>query len=416
MRILVVEDTLLARTMFERTLRKWGYQVDSVSNSFDAIQLLRSEPIQIVVTDWVMPGGDGLSLCRDIRELNLPNYTYIILVTSLEDTESAAKALEAGADDFIRKPVQLDELRARIRSGERILALEQVLKVKNADLIKAQDLINRDLQTAAKMQRDLLPASSAKYLNVSIDWLFCPSAVVSGDIFNFFRLDETHVGFYSLDVAGHGVSAAMMSFSLFRLLTTEMQRGSPLKHPLEDKPYYQILTPTEVMSILNSQFQTNAETWLYFTMIYGIVDTIGNTIELCQAGHPNPIYIPAGDHARFIGEGGLPVGITENAEYYSITINYSPGDRLILYSDGITECTGTNGEMFGSAQLLEFFDLNKSLPINEVSKELNNRMRVWQGNDAYADDISMLILEINESWYGDTNTTATDLTIKGNFI
>ena len=394
MRILVVEDTLLARTMFERTLRKWGYQVDSVSNSFDAIQLLRSEPIQIVVTDWVMPGGDGLSLCRDIRALNLPNYTYIILVTSLEDAESATKGLEAGADDFIRKPVQLDELHARIRSGERILALEQVLQVKNADLIRAQELINRDLQTAAKMQKDLLPASSAKYLNVSIDWLFCPSAVVSGDIFNFFRLDETHVGFYSLDVAGHGVSAAMMSFSLFRLLTTEIQRGSPLKHPLESEPYYQIVPPAKVMSALNSQFQTNAETWLYFTMIYGIVDTVGHSIELCQAGHPNPVYLPTGECARFVGDGGLPVGITENAEYDNIVINYRPGDRLILYSDGITECTGTNGEMFGSEQLLEFLDLNKSLPIHEVSKALNERMQIWQGGELYEDDISMLILEM----------------------
>jgi phosphoserine phosphatase RsbU/P len=101
------------------------------------------------------------------------------------------------------------------------------------------------LQTAAKMQEELLPASSSKYLNVTIDWLFCPSSVVSGDIFNFFRLDETHIGFYSLDVAGHGVSAAMMSFTLFRLLTTEMQRGSPLKRPLTKKPYYQIVPPAQ---------------------------------------------------------------------------------------------------------------------------------------------------------------------------
>ena len=75
MRILVVEDTLIARTMLERTLRKWGYQVDSVSNSHDAMQCLIKEPIQIVITDWVMPGGDGPSLCREIRAQNFPYYT-----------------------------------------------------------------------------------------------------------------------------------------------------------------------------------------------------------------------------------------------------------------------------------------------------------------------------------------------------
>jgi phosphoserine phosphatase RsbU/P len=394
MRVLVVDDTLLARTMLERALRKWGYHVDSASNSKDALQLLRKEPIQIVLTDWVMPGGDGPSLCRDIRALNLPSYTYIILVTSLEGTESATEGLEAGADDFIRKPVQLDELHARIRAGERVLALEKALQDRNDDLQNAQNLINRDLQTAAKMQEELLPASSSKYLNVTIDWLFCPSSVVSGDIFNFFRLDETHIGFYSLDVAGHGVSAAMMSFTLFRLLTTEMQRGSPLKRPLTKKPYYQIVPPAKVMAALNAQFQTNTKNWLYFTMAYGMVDTTAKTIELSQAGHPNPIYISQGQPAQFIGTGGFPIGLIEDAEYDTIVMDYRPGDRLVLYSDGITECENMNGEMFGQERLLDYLEDNRARPIKEVSKAFNERMRIWRGGNSYEDDISMLILEM----------------------
>jgi phosphoserine phosphatase RsbU/P len=394
MRVLVVDDTLLARTMLERALRKWGYHVDSASNSKDALQLLRKEPIQIVLTDWVMPGGDGPSLCRDIRALNLPSYTYIILVTSLEGTESATEGLEAGADDFIRKPVQLDELHARIRAGERVLALEKALQDRNDDLQNAQNLINRDLQTAAKMQEELLPASSSKYLNVTIDWLFCPSSVVSGDIFNFFRLDETHIGFYSLDVAGHGVSAAMMSFTLFRLLTTEMQRGSPLKRPLTKKPYYQIVPPAKVMAALNAQFQTNTKNWLYFTMAYGMVDTTAKTIELSQAGHPNPIYISQGQPAQFIGTGGFPIGLIEDAEYDTIVMDYCPGDRLVLYSDGITECENMNGEMFGQERLLDYLEDNRARPIKEVSKAFNERMRIWRGGNSYEDDISMLILEM----------------------
>jgi phosphoserine phosphatase RsbU/P len=402
MHILVVEDTLLARTMLERSISKWGYQVSSVSNSSDALELLQREPIQFVITDWVMPGGDGASLCRNIRAMNFPYYTYIILITAMDSNESAIEGLDAGADDFIRKPIQLDELRARIRAGERVLALEKSLQDRNIQLVDlsnnllaAQDVINRDLHTAAKMQQELLPASSLNYLNVEIDWLFCPSTVVSGDIFNFFRLDETHIGFYSLDVAGHGVTAAMMSFTLFRLLTTEMQRGSPLKQSIDEHPYYQIVAPATVMEVLNSQFQTNAESWLYFTMVYGVVDTTAQTIELSQAGHPNPIYITKNEPVRFIGDGGFPIGLIDNAEYDSIILNYRTGDRLILYSDGITECVGINGEMFGCEQLLEFLEKNRSLSIQEVSKALNEQMRLWRGNEAvFEDDISMLILEI----------------------
>lgn len=395
MRILVVEDTLLARTMLERSLRKWGYQVDSVSNISDAIQIIKQGTIQIVITDWIMPGGDGPTLCREIRALDLTNYTYIILVTSLEGSESATKGLEAGADDFIHKPVQLDELHARIRAGERVLALEKALNDRNAELQRAQDLINRDLETAAKMQASLLPVSSTKYLNVTIDWLFRPSSVVSGDIFNFFRLDETHVGFYSLDVAGHGVSSAMMSFNLFKLLNTEMQRGSPLKRPMETHPFYRLVSPSDVMVQLNSQFQTNPETWLYFTMIYGVIDTIAHRIEICQAGHPNPIYIANGESASFIGDGGFPIGITEAAKYENIVINYRTGDRLIIYSDGITECLNSNDEMFGVHRLLDFFQKNKTLPIQEIVQALSEQMSIWRGGKPYEDDISMLILEMS---------------------
>lgn len=402
MRILIVEDTLLARTMLERSLRKWGYQVDSVSNSSDALQIIKQETIQIVLTDWVMPGGDGPSLCREIRKLNFAYYTYIILVTSLEGTESVIEGLESGADDFVGKPIQLDELHARIRAGERVLALEKALQDRNVELLDlsnnllaAQNLINRDLQTAARMQKKLLPASASSFLNVTIDWLFCPSAMVSGDIFNFFRLDETHVGFYALDVVGHGVSSAMFTLTLSRLLTPEIQRDSPLKRRLPEKPFYEIVPPASVMAILNAQFQTTTESWLYFTMIYGVVDTVAQTIELSQAGHPNPVHVPMEQPARFIGDGGFPIGITEIAEFDTIVLSYHPGDRLILYSDGITECVGMSGEMFGDNRLLNFLEQNRSLPIQEVPKAVSEQIRMWRGNESYEDDISMLILEMS---------------------
>ena len=402
MRILIVEDTLLARTMLERSLRKWGYQVDSVSNSSDALKIIKQETIQIVLTDWVMPGGDGPSLCREIRKLNFAYYTYIILVTSLEGTESVIEGLESGADDFVRKPVQLDELHARIRAGERVLALEKALQDRNIELFElsnnllaAQKLINHDLQTAARMQKKLLPAPASSFLNVTIDWLFCPSAMVSGDIFNFFRLDETRVGFYALDVVGHGVSSAMFTLTLSRLLTPEIQRDSPLKRRLPEKPFYEVVPPATVMAILNAQFQTTSESWLYFTMIYGVVDTVAQTIELSQAGHPNPIHLPMGQPARFIGDGGFPIGITEVAEFDTIVISYRPGDRLILYSDGITECMGMTGEMYGDNRLLNFMEQNRSLPLQEVPNAVNEQIRTWRGNESYEDDVSMLILEMS---------------------
>ena len=224
--ILLVEDNVVTRTMLEKCIAKWGYDVISVGDINAAIAVIVTQKIQLVITDWMMPGGNGPLLCQRVRALNMPYYVYMILVTSLEDAQYAAEGIKAGADDFIRKPLQLDELHARIRAGERVLELEKNLQDKNAELLEtslklmaANEVINRDLNMAMAMQRSLLPSSATEYQNISIDWLFHPSTHLSGDIFNFFPLDDHHVGFYLLDVAGHGIVSAMQSFTLSRLLS-----------------------------------------------------------------------------------------------------------------------------------------------------------------------------------------------------
>lgn len=379
-----------------------GYEAFSVDNIDAAIQLILSDSIQFVLTDWVMPGGDGPTLCRRIRALNLPFYTYIILVTSLDGPQSVVDGMEAGADDFINKPIQMDVLRARIRAGERLLQLEKTLQERNVKLqelsnklLAAQEIINRDLQLAGNMQRGLLPTNSSSQQGVAIDGLFCPSAYVSGDIFNFFRLDERHIGFYVIDVAGHGVAAAMLSFTLSRLLTPELNRGSPLKFSMPGAPYYGIVKPSSsVVEAVNLQFQTDSTNTLYFTMVYGVIDTNSHIIDLCQAGHPNPIYLPKDGSAQFIGDGGFPVGISTLAEYESIRLNYGVGGRLFLYSDGVTECMNINGEMFEPERLLMFVEETRNLPINEVLNRLEEHMSLWRGSNEFEDDISILVLEM----------------------
>lgn len=405
MRILIVDDSAMSRMMLEHSLKKWGYEVVSADNIDAATELLLNKSINFVITDWVMPGGDGPDLCRRIRELNRDFYIYIILVTSLQGSQSLVEGMEAGADDFIHKPIQMDELLARIRAGERVLQLEKTLQERNVklqelsdNLLEAQTVINMDLQLAERMQRGLLPICPSSLQGVTIDGLFFPSGHVSGDIYNFFRLDEHRIGFYTIDVAGHGVAAAMMSFTLSQILTPDLNRGNPLKNSLPDAPYYEIVTPSSaVVEILNRQFQTDAINSLYFTMIYGVVNTQLHTIDLCQAGHPNPIYLPEKGAAQFIGESSFPVGITTIAEYESLCLDYRNGDRLFFYSDGITECMNSNGEMFGSERLLMFVEETRLLPVSEVLNLIEQRISCWRGNNKFDDDISMLVLIMSDN-------------------
>jgi len=401
MRILIVEDNLLTRVMIERSLKKWGYDVVSVDNINSALAIILTENIQFIVTDWIMPGGNGTVLCERVRALNLPYYTYMILVTSLEDAQSAVEGMDAGADDFIRKPIQLDELHARIRAGERILELEKKLQDNNLrltetsnKLLAANEAIDRDLNVAVTMQLSLLPAPTSSSQGIAINWLFHPSTQLSGDIFNFFPLDEHHLGFYILDVAGHGIASAMQSFTLSRLLSPDTTCSTHLKLGSAEPPFYLLREAHAVVTNLNQQFQTDNANILYFTMSYGVIDTLTRTIELCQAGHPSALFLPSGKPAEYIVNGGLPVGIIPMATYESVQLKYGSGDRLFLYSDGITECESPDGELFGNERLGQFVEETRHLKVSEVIRQLDEHIRSWHGGDEFEDDISLLVLEI----------------------
>lgn len=403
MRILIVEDNQMARLMMVRSLQKWGYDTLSAENISSAITLIKEDKIQFVITDWLMPGGNGTLLCEQIRALNLPFYTYIILVTALNDPQSTVQGMEAGADDFISKPVQLDELHVRIKAGLRVLNLEKKLQEINArlsetshKLLAANKIIERDLAMAAVMQRKLLPGKVSTVEGIAIDWLFKPSTHLSGDIFNFFPIDAHHVGFYILDVAGHGIASAMHSFTLSRILSPETRYDNPLSTDLLSVPDRRIAkvaaSASAVVTHLNNQFQTDEGNILYFTIIYGVIDTQNGTIDLCQAGHPHSLYLKQGNPAVFIANSNLPVGVIPDTSYESVPLKYASGDRLFLYSDGITECEAPTGEMFGSERLRLFAEETRHLEISDVIHQLDQRIKAWHGASDFDDDISLLIL------------------------
>ena len=404
MRILIVEDNLLTSAMLKKNLNKWGYDTLSARDINEGLSIVQTKEINLIITDWLMPGGNGDELCQRVRELNLPFYIYMILVTSLEKAEFAVQGINAGADDFIRKPIQLNELHARIRAGERILNLEKNLQLNNERLVEtskklmaANEAINRDLNMAMVMQRSLLPPVNTKHQGISIDWLYHASTHLSGDIFNFFPIDKDHVGFYILDVAGHGIASAMQSFMLSRLLS-ETNNNDELKFATSKIPTLlldkKLNSASTIISRLNQRFQTDTENILYFTMIYGIIDTKNCTLELCQAGHPHSLLVSKDLPSRFIVQGNVPVGIIPNANYESVSFNYNSGDRIFIYSDGITECESQTGEMFGSERFRLFVEETRNLKIRDVLTELDQRIYAWHGGNDFEDDISLLVMEL----------------------
>ncbi|WP_257265235.1 PP2C family protein-serine/threonine phosphatase [Endozoicomonas sp. ONNA2] len=386
MDILIVEDARDQRMILSVVLKKQGHRVFEASDGNEALNVLENHPeIRIVISDWIMPNMDGIELCEAIRNSHFGFYVYFILLTGNSDREAVVEGINRGADDFINKPVDFDELGARLNAGIRIIELKAALEHKI-------HTIEKDLESAAETQARLL-SEPAKIQSVDFNWYFKPSRILGGDMFGYQALDGETLGFYQLDVAGHGIPSALFSFSLNNTLR-ENGGGSVVKQSVSEPPFYQVKQPDEVLVSLNEQFQAKPEAMLYFTIAYGLINSRTGSVTLSQAGHPSSLWLQRGSKSvEKINCDGVPIGMMPGMTYENVTIQLQPGDRLFLYSDGVTECENNTGEMFGEDRLVSSlqaaFDHSIEAMISGVEQDITN----WTGADVFEDDVTYLVLE-----------------------
>jgi sigma-B regulation protein RsbU (phosphoserine phosphatase) len=398
-KILLVDDDRVARRIHSILLRAQGHEVVEAADGALAWQLVVESDISFVVSDWVMPNLAGVDLCRRIRAAALDRYVYVILCTSKGAKTDLIEGMDAGADDFLVKPVGPDELRVKVRAGERVLNLQQGLAQKNDELARTNQqlqsshkLLEDDLKAAAWMQQRLLPPPALEANGLRCHWRFEPSGYVAGDIFNFFAMDEREVGFYLLDVSGHGVPAAMLSVTLSMILKPDASRGSPLRRLNRATQLSEILSPGDAIRELNRRFQTKDDR--YFTMIYGLFDTSSSILRIAQAGHPGPVLIGKNGHPEILGTGGMPVGLWNEIDFDCLEVPVKAGDRLLLNSDGVTECINRKGKAFGEQRLLAYL-AGASQSLDQLLEGLLEEIRNWRDGVESRDDVSLLAIERN---------------------
>jgi phosphoserine phosphatase RsbU/P len=398
MRILVVEDDAMQRLVLVSLLRTHGHEVVAVSDGNAAWEELSRKPFNIVFTDWMMPGMSGLELIRKIRMTGSGRYVYVILCTSRSSRADLVEGLKSGADDYIGKPIHEDELLVRLAAGERVIDLERRLEEENRKLEEtnqslkiAYETIRADLDAAARMQRSLLPPAGTIH-GIQCNSLFLPASVVAGDVFNFFSIGLNSVGFYLLDVSGHGIPAAMLSVTLSKVLTTRPEASSPLVAPTQSGSAYDIRPPHEALSEMNDRFQDQDD--MYFTMVYGVLDKDSGCLRLAQAGHPAPILLRRNGPPEPLGDGGFPLGMLPDRSYDALEYHVEKGDRLFLCSDGVLECTNSAGEEFGQHRLMEVLNKHRQSSLETLLHSLQSTMHQWAGSTEFADDVTLLALEL----------------------
>ena len=396
MNILIVEDARDQRLMLSVVLRKKGHKVFEAENGVEALSVLAENPgIRMIISDWMMPEMDGVELCQAVRDKDYGHYVYFILLTGKTEQKAMVEGMNRGADDYLAKPVDFDELEARLKAGVRILDLEKELVERNEQLSEAINTIEKDLESAARTQESLL-AQPATIQDVTFNWFFKPSKYLGGDMFGYQSIDAEYVGFYQLDVAGHGIPSALFSFTLNNILSETSRRGSLVREQIKEEPFYRVSAPDRVLTNLNQRFQASPESMLYFTIAYGVMNTGTGEVTLSQAGHPPPLWLQKGRKSiQPVKGGGVPVGMMPDMDYSSCTLQFQPGDRLFLYSDGVTECENREGEMFGEERLLETLQNSYDDDLDVVVRKVEESVKSWTALDTFDDDVTYLILEWN---------------------
>ncbi|UWQ22143.1 PP2C family protein-serine/threonine phosphatase [Jannaschia sp. W003] len=396
--VLVVDDSAAQRRLVCAVLARMDLQVLAADCPHEALALVAGRgaaPVDMVISGWQLPGMDGPAFCRAFRALGAERYTYFLLTTAQSDGRAKALGLDAGADDFVTRPVGMAELRARVRAGLRMIAMQEDLRQRNAEVAAAlgelqaiQDAVNRDLVEARRIQRAFLPPDGSRIGGHAIGLRLLTQGPVGGDLLGHFALGDGRLALYSIDVSGHGIASALLAGRLAGLFAAD-DGGRNVAHRDPRGPPD---PPETVMARVNAIMLGGLCEDIYFTAALAYLDRATGALELCQAGHPHPLLRRADGRVEALGDGGPPVGLFGGARFERTHARLHPGDALLLYTDGLTECTDAGGAMLGDEGLAALLARTGDAAPAAALDGIEAGLRAHASPVPFDDDVSMLLI------------------------
>ena len=352
--ILVIDDDTAVQELLRRTLKKQGYEVTVASNGEDGVAQAQKLRPALIICDWIMPRLTGIDVCRRVKADPELSTTQFFLLTSLGSIADRVKGLDAGADDFISKPIELNELQARVRAGLRLHQLSRDLKI-------AKQSLEAELAEAAEYVQSLLPDPMRE--PITIEAKFIPSRQLGGDCFDYNWLDADYLAIYLLDVAGHGLRAALPSVAVLNLLRSRA---------LPNIDYYK---PSDVLRALNTTFQMSYQNDKYFTIWYGVYNRISRQLVYASAGHPPAVLIsqsPASTaKIQRLKTPGMPVGMFPDAPYVDNCCDVEDLSTLYIFSDGVYEIHQPDGNIWGLDPFIDLLAAYNGASADQLEMVLN---------------------------------------------
>ena len=395
MKVLIAEDEAISRRLLQRYLEQWGHEVVVAHDGAQAWDLFQAHEFPIVISDWMMPEMDGVELVRRIRASEPTGYVYIILLTARAQKEDIVEGMEAGADDFVTKPFDRDELRVRLRAGQRIIELESALLASLTEVKQAQEELaqvrEQEGEWGARIQQTLLLGQPPRSLaGLRVASLSIPSQQIDGDFYDFFPPNEQCLDVLVGDVMGKGVPAALMGAAI----KSHFMRA--LSHLISASDPRALPEPEQVVTVVHGEVTAEFIGLERFaTLCYARFDLHRQRIVFVDCGHTKTIHYREHTGTCEMLEGdSMPLGFSEQETYKQVSTPFATGDVFFFYSDGVTEAQNEAGELFGMDRLVEVIQTHSHLAPEALIESVCDAVAAHSNRETVADDLTCVAVKV----------------------
>jgi len=320
--ILVVDDDAMSRRVLGQLLSAAGYNCRVCKDGAEALDTIHEKPPSVLLLDFDMPGPNGAEVLRRLRSDQDPAVAQIpaIMLTAHGSEQSEVSCLQAGADDFVTKPVNSSVLRARIETQLRLRSMRRQLERQNDELEKWRRDLERDLAAARLTQQSLIPQKPLLLPGWQIATCYRPVIQVGGDIYGWLRMRDGRVLFWIADGTGHGAAAALLT-TLAKLL---FHHGS-MDHD----------SPASLMEAVDNDFRSTFGARSFMTAMCVALNPATGQAQVVGAGHPPLLVVRRDGTTESIPSAAPPLGLIKRAAFNETPVGLEPGDAFLLYTDGL---------------------------------------------------------------------------------
>ena len=379
--ILVIEDSRLDGMQVRMLLEKEGYEVALAMDAREAMQILSHHIPDLVILDIMLPDKSGWDVCKDIKSYTSERNRFVpvILLTSLGEVDNKVFGFESGADDYLVKPPAKKELLARIRSMIRIRDLQENLRKMNSKLSHAQKIIKRDIKIVAQIQRSFLLSEFPYHPKMELAAKYTPSYQAGGDYYDVVEVDNDHWGIIIADIAGHGVSAAVV-MAVTQLTVKEFAVG--------------ITSPSEALLQINKKLNQHLSSEHFVTAFYAIVNIHTMEMVYSSAGHNPMLYYSAKEDKVSLLKTGpdFPLRTFETEQYEEKSMQMNPFDKILLFTDGVLDVQNPEMDFYGQERLEKIFKDNHAVTSEELVDRIVQDTEFFRRGKRRLDDFTLLVI------------------------